>query len=311
VSGGTALLKAQAICPAWAFYQYRLNARKLDEPVNGLDVMERGSLVHAVLAKYWQGRSADDLQDSIPETLIAELLSISETVLEAFNIERDHAFSEAFLNLEAERLSKLVFGWLIDVEMLRPEGFSVQGCEQEHNIQIEGISIKLVIDRIDKLEDGRLLVLDYKTGRQLDYKNWAQPNITEPQLPIYAAFVLQDAEDGEVGAVCYAKVRTADHAFIGIAAADELVQGATVFDDRLGRKTFNEADFPDWTSIISHWKTRITATAISLKSGDAAVRYENEKQLDFCDVTPLLRLPERQLQFERKNMDDSVKGDAQ
>ncbi|HIE90878.1 MAG TPA: hypothetical protein EYQ56_04080, partial [Methylophilaceae bacterium] len=43
VGGGTGLLKAQAICPAWAFYQYRLNAKRLGEPVNGLDVMERGS----------------------------------------------------------------------------------------------------------------------------------------------------------------------------------------------------------------------------------------------------------------------------
>jgi exodeoxyribonuclease-5 len=27
VRGGTGLLKAQALCPAWAFYQYRLGAR--------------------------------------------------------------------------------------------------------------------------------------------------------------------------------------------------------------------------------------------------------------------------------------------
>lgn len=296
VGGGTALLKAQAICPAWAFYQFRLNARKLSEPVNGLDVMERGSLVHAVLAKYWQDRSQEAWQDTIPDTLKEELLTLSQAVLSAFNTERDNAFSERFLSLEATRLSKLVFAWLIEVEMLRPQGFTVQACEQEHNIEIEGISIKLIIDRIDRLDDGRLVVIDYKTGRQLDYKNWARPNITEPQLPIYAAFILQD---GEVGAVCYAKVRTADNAFIGIAATEELVQGATVFDGKRGKKVFEETDFPDWQSIITHWRTRITETAVSLKSGDAAVVFENENQLAFCDVAPLLRLPERQLQFEK------------
>jgi probable DNA repair protein len=298
VGGGTALLKAQAICPAWAFYQYRLNVRKLGEPVNGLDVMERGSLVHAVLAKFWQARNSNDLQDSIPEDLRAELLSISIDVLTVFNVEHDYAFSDTFLALEAERLSKLVFAWLIEVEMLRPQGFTVQECEQEHNIEIEGISIKLIIDRVDLLDDDRLVVMDYKTGRQLDYKNWAQPNITEPQLPIYAAFVLQD---GDIGAVCYAKVRTADHAFIGVAAAEALVQGATVFDDTRGRKVFDETTFPNWQHIITHWRTQITATALSLKSGNAAVRFENENQLLYCDVTPLLRLPERQLQFERKH----------
>jgi probable DNA repair protein len=310
VGGGTALLKAQAICPAWAFYQFRLNARKLDEPVNGLDVMERGSLVHAVLAKYWQGRSSDDLQDSIPDTLKAELYTLSESILADFNTTRDHAFSETFLSLEAERLSKLVFAWLIEVEMCRPQGFSVKACEQEHTIQIEGISIKLIIDRIDTLEDGRLLVIDYKTGRQLDYKNWAQTNITEPQLPIYAAFILQDDQECEIGAVCYAKVRTADNAFIGIAASENLVQGATVFDDKRGRKVFDEASFPHWQSIITHWKTRITETAIRLKAGDAAVIVENENQLAFCDVTPLLRLPERQLQFEHQQSAQKLAGEA-
>ncbi len=303
ISGGTSLLKAQAICPAWAFYQYRLHARKLSEPVNGLDVMERGNLVHAVLAKYWQGHNAAYLQDSIPEMLRVDLFSISQAVLETFNTERDGAFSDTFLSLEAERLSKLVFAWLIEVEMLRPQGFEVQACEQEHTIEIEEISIKLIIDRVDTLDDGRLFVMDYKTGRQLDYKNWAQPNITEPQLPIYAAFILQmqDEDTSEIGAVCYAKVRAADHAFIGIAATDELVQGAVVFDDKRGRKIFDETNFPDWQSIVAHWKSTITATAISLKSGDATVRFEDEKQLAFCDITPLLRLPERQLQFERKN----------
>ena len=319
VGGGTALLKAQAICPAWAFYQFRLNARKLDEPVNGLDVMERGTLVHAVLAKFWDGRTQENWQDTIPDTLKVELFAISESVLAEFNTARDNAFSETFLSLEATRLSKLVFAWLIEVEMLRPQGFTVQACEQEFNIQIEGISIKLIIDRIDQLDDGRLVVIDYKTGQQLDYKNWAQPSITEPQLPIYAAFILQESENeeapNEIGAVCYAKVRTADNAFIGIAAADALLQGATVFDDRRGRKAFDEVTFPDWQSIIKHWRKRITETAISLKAGDAAVTFEDENQLAFCDVTPLLRLPERQLQFEHqhKGQEDAnqvVKGEA-
>ena len=304
VGGGTGLLKAQAICPAWAFYQYRLNARNLGEPVNGLDVMERGSLVHEVLAQFWDGRSQEAWQDTIPDTLKTELLAIAENVLTAFNTERNGVFSDTFLSLEAARLSKLVFAWLIEVEMLRPQGFSVQACERECNIDIEGISIKLIIDRIDQLDDGRLVVIDYKTGRQLDYKNWAQPNITEPQLPIYAAFILKGAsefENSEVGAVCYAKVRLADNAFVGIAAAEELVQGATVFDDRYGKRAFDEVNFPDWKSIIQHWKSSITTTAISLKSGDAAVAFESENQLTFCDVTPLLRLPERQLQFERQH----------
>ena len=72
-----------------------------------------------------------------------------------------------------------------------------------------------------------------------------------------------------------------------------------------GRAVFDETLFPDWASIIQHWRTQITATAVALKEGDAAVRFEDEKQLAYCDVLPLLRLPERQLQFERKNKPSS------
>lgn len=55
-----------------------------------------------------------------------------------------------------------------------------------------------------------------------------------------------------------------------------------------------------------HWKKQITATALSLKAGDANVRFESENQLAFCDVSPLLRLPERQLQFEHKHKSGST-----
>ncbi|MDZ4213047.1 MAG: DNA helicase, partial [Methylotenera sp.] len=63
VSGGTGLLKAQAICPAWAFYQYRLAAKALKTPTSGLDSMERGSLVHDVLERFWRKRHFADLRD--------------------------------------------------------------------------------------------------------------------------------------------------------------------------------------------------------------------------------------------------------
>ena len=62
VSGGTGLLKAQAVCPAWAFYQYRLHAKALKEPVDGLDAMDRGNLVHQVLEGFWAGRDSEYLK---------------------------------------------------------------------------------------------------------------------------------------------------------------------------------------------------------------------------------------------------------
>lgn len=295
VAGGTGLLRAQAICPAWAFYQYRLKTRALDEATQGLDAMERGTLIHAVLAKFWLANANKSLSEIDRQALASQCTQMAHAVMQDFNAEHHEYFSPIFLQLEAERLSRLALTWLLEIDFNRPAPFKVEACEQEFKPLIEGIQIKLIIDRIDRLEDGRLVVIDYKTSSKLNYKNWAQDCITEPQLPIYAAFVLQDAE---VAAVCFGRVRTADNGFVGIAAADGLVQGAEVYD-REKRRTFDEPQFSEWHDILSHWRNRITATALALKQGDARIVFENETDLAYCDVLPLLRLPERQLQFER------------
>lgn len=306
VSGGTGLLKAQAICPAWAFYQYRLHARALKSPVSGLDAMERGTLVHGVLECFWAGRTLHDLLTMSVDALEAAVSEAAAQALVAFNDERDATLSPAFIALERGRLTKLTLAWLREVEMQRPMDFAVTAREREEKILIEGISIRLVIDRIDTLEDGGLVLLDYKTGRQNDYKNWAESRITEPQLPIYAAFVLSDSE---VAAVCYAQVGIDRNGFAGIARDVDRVQGAAVLDDTRSRKIFPEEEFPDWQSVLLHWKTSIESIARELKSGEASIRFSDEKQLAYCEVLPLLRLPERQLQFERPELIGKMNGE--
>ncbi len=303
ISGGTALLKAQAICPAWAFFQYRLGIRAIKEPTNGLDAMERGTLVHAVLAKFWHERNSEDLNQMSEDSLHLCLVEIADNVLNVFNDDNNHKFSAIFLNLETDRLAKLVCTWLCEIEKKRPQSFQVSACEEKHTINIQDVLITFIVDRIDTLEDGRLLIMDYKTGSQLDYKNWSQSKITEPQLPIYAAFVMQDAD---IAAVCYAKVRVADHTLIGVAAENGIAQKLIVFNEKNGRKIFNEASFPDRESIIQHWKTSISATVEALKAGNAANQYNDESQLIYCEVLPLLRLPERQLQFEHLQSENQL-----
>ncbi|WP_024930975.1 PD-(D/E)XK nuclease family protein [Methylophilus sp. OH31] len=294
ISGGTGLLRAQALCPAWAFYQYRLKARKLETPHNGLDAMQRGDLIHRVLAAFWSQQSTLAWQAVNIEALKTQLDQIAAEVIAAFNTEFAQPFSVVFCQLEAERLSKLALTWLWEVERERPQAFAVTSVEQVYKPLIEGIQIKLVIDRVDTLDDGRLVVVDYKTGSMPDFKNWASDKISEPQLPIYAAFLLQDAD---IAAVCFGKLRLTDGGFAGVAAEDDIVPGIKAFNHEKN-KLFDPAQFPDWPSVLAHWHTQITRTAQALKAGEAAVVFESEQDLDYCDVLPLLRLPERQLQFE-------------
>jgi exodeoxyribonuclease-5 len=299
VSGGTGLLKAQAICPAWAYFQYRLGARELKAPVNGLEPAERGTLVHGVLQHFWQGRDFAYLQALGDEGMNVALAEAAQHALEDFAAERDETLSPAFCQLEQERLIKLVSAWLA-FEKTREVDFSVLHCERDTKVMIEGVEIRLVVDRIDRLPDGRVLIMDYKTGQKPDIRNWAESRITEPQLPVYAAFSL---DDGEVAAVSFAMVRTEEHAFSGI-AGEEILPALMTLDDRKARDIFDAERFADWHTLLDHWRESLQAIARELKSGEAAVRVADPAQLRYCEVLPLLRLPERQLQFERLQADE-------
>ena len=122
VRGGTGLFKAQAVCPAWAFYQYRLGAKALKTPTDGIDSMERGSLVHGVLEQFWRKRHFADLRDMSVDTLhLAVNHAITQT-LQAFAAE--NSVSANVLALEHERLFKLITDWLL-YEKSRGVGFNL------------------------------------------------------------------------------------------------------------------------------------------------------------------------------------------
>ena len=300
VSGGTGLLKAQAICPAWAFYQYRLGAKALKTPRNGLDSMERGSLVHAVLAAFWQPnkkqRHFADLRD-MPESDLEQALDLAiRNSLRDFALENNIA-SKTALTLEHERLYKLVGDWLA-YEKVRNIAFSIVDCEAEQQVHICGIEITLKIDRIHQLENGGIEFIDYKTGQIPKMNSWGDARITEPQLPVYAAFgaafwAAHGAEANEpIAGVHFGMVKIAEHTFEGVSEANF----ASEVDKR--KPAFIQ-NFSDWPSLLKHWKSSIESIAEEIKAGEAAVVFEDDNLLNYCEVVPLLRLPERQLQFER------------
>lgn len=292
VPGGTWLLRAQAICPAWAYYRYRLGAAPLETPVDGLDPARRGSLVHRALEMFWsrigdsaslQVLDADGLRAAIEAAVEAALDDPAQAV-------RGDPLPPRFRALERRRMIRLLDGWLA-LERGRPAPFVVQAVEREVSLEIGEIGVRTFIDRIDRLEDGRLVVIDYKTGSAIDTRNWASDRVTEPQLPIYAA--LAAPVEGEVAALAFAKVLLADPAFAGLAEEDGLLPGVGALDAKPARRTFPAAEFPDWPALLEHWRRALHAIAREIAAGEAGVRVADERALAWCEVLPLLRLPER------------------
>ena len=298
VSGGTGLIKAQAICPAWAFYQFRLGAKALKTPSNGLGAMERGSLVHNVLEQFWQPnkkhRHFADLRD-MSETDFTQALNLAiDDALRKFS-EENSAISKTVLELEHERLYKLISGWLT-YEKQRNIMFNIVACETEKQVDICDIELTLKIDRIHALENGDIEFIDYKTGLKPDMYSWGEARISEPQLPIYAAFWADDAF--KVVAVRFGMVKIGEYTFLGVADTDFGIQEKLEGKAKKRSPAFTQ-NFSDWQTLLTHWKSSIEATVQEIKIGEATVRFDDESLLLYCEVTPLLRLPERQLQFER------------
>lgn len=296
VSGGTGLLRAQAVCPAWGFYQFRLGAESLREVVEGLNAMDRGTLVHGALEHFWQGVGSLAGLRSLDEAARQDrIAAATAAALDAFEADSHRQLPPRFRSLEAYRLQRLLAAWLT-VEDQRSQGFTVIAREQESILDLEGIRVRTIIDRIDRLDDGRQVVIDYKTGKTIDTKNWAEDRLTEPQLPIYAAIAVPQEGGEPVAGVAFAKVVLDGPAFAGVGEEKDLLPGIVGLDDPK-RKLFTGDAFADWAAVLAHWQARLHAIAAEVKAGEAGVRLADEKALRYCEVLPLLRLADRRRQL--------------
>lgn len=299
IRGGTGLLRAQAICPAWAYYRYRLGAKVLQQPVEGLDAAARGSIVHDALRAFWQATaSSSALQAMSDGERSAALDRAVCAALDQYDHEhRADPLPPVFRTLERERLQRLLGNWLA-VESAREQPFTVVSCEERIAVDIGGIVCNLQIDRIDRLDDGRQIVIDYKTGNVAGYSAWAETRISDPQLPIYAAIARPEPPPA---AVAFGRVLLEDARFLGIAVEDGLLPRVAAIDSGEARRIFSAEEFSDWNAVLAHWRCSIEAMAGEVKAGVAAVRVENDADLQYCDVLPLLRLAERRTQWEAGN----------
>lgn len=137
-------------------------------------------------------------------------------------------------------------------------------------------------------------MIDYKTGAAVTNKSWADDRIAEPQLPIYAVLALKYEQ---VAAVCFAKIRSDETKFIGLSAEEGVLPAVSALTKVTKASAFYR--FGAWDALLEHWYTSLTNIAQEVKAGVASVTIANETDLAYCDVKPLLRLPERLLQFEK------------
>jgi len=302
--GGASVLTSQSQCAFKAFATSRLGAQGWERAEAGLTAAQRGQLLHEVLHSIWRGepdgiRTHAELTEKL-DGLRAFVEGHVRRVLASKMPEgvKDR-MPERYLALEEPRLTRLVMEWL-QYEAGR-WAFEVVKTEAAGEAAIEGLALKLRLDRVDRLNDGTLLVIDYKTG-DVSPKHWELPRPNDVQLPLYAGFA-RDPEE-QLGGLVFGKVRPGKLEFAGrVGDATGTLLAALGKTSGLVRTPMDGAELDDW------WD-EIRKLARAFLRGESQVNPRDyPKTCERCALQTLCRIQERELLEGEDEGDDEGTGD--
>ena len=279
--GGLDVLDTQARNPLWAFVRHRLGGRELAPYADAATVNVRGQFLHKALEIVW-GMMPD--QDALHEQLAAGRLPalLEQAVAQAADEELKE-YAPALRALECQRAQAVLASWL-DLEAQRMP-FAVAQVEKNHQWQRGALNLKLRLDRIDSLPDGRNVIVDYKTGvaAAKPEPDWSRSRPVNVQLPFYAS-VLADAAGGEAAGLVLAQIHARQVAAQGLADEDLGMPGVTLASES---KFFEGLSWPE---IRQRWRVAIESLADEYVAGYAANVAYRRDDLKYCDALPFLRL---------------------
>jgi ATP-dependent helicase/nuclease subunit B len=267
LSGGTSLFKYQAACPFRAFGQLRLGGRASEGAETGLSALDRGILIHDVLDRIWEELSShQSLLSTSPGQLAALARLTVGAAIHDMSMRRRALRKSRFAAIEQERLEQLVTEWF-EIESQR-QSFVVLHQEEKRRVNVGGIEVQIRADRVDQLEDGSLVIVDYKSGDH-GPSRWEGERPDDPQLPIYAT-----TATSRVAGVFFGNLKTGKVGFRGLAVSEDIVPG--VKPPRQG---------PELGERIDDWREVLNRLATAFQEGKATVDPKDRKLT--CRLCPL------------------------
>jgi probable DNA repair protein len=284
VAGGAGAIAAQSDCPFKAMAQYRLRVEPWPDAAEGLSPSERGQLVHAMMAAFWNGVVTHDALLALDATALRERIdAAAQAALREIPSSRWQALPPVIASAEALRLPEIAAGWIEGFERPRPP-FTVVRAEAKGTVELGGLTFRLKLDRVDRLSDGSHAIIDYKTGLVDSTKTWFTYRPRAPQLGVYLLALEAETPPLEVSAVAYGRLKAGELEVLGIGAHP---QTWPALEDAAKRE-----EPAGWTGIVHYWRERLPAIATELREGVATVTPRGPKNppCRVCRRQPLCRI---------------------
>jgi len=281
IPGGAGMINDQSGCPMLAYFRYRLNARFEEAPTPFANPALRGSMMHSAMFYLYD--------EQVGKPGLPGIDQIGPAVQRALKKHRARQkLPEVSYQAECQRLEKLLAEWL-EFEKGRT-GFTVDQLEQRFESAFLGHSVSVRVDRIDRLDDGSLMVIDYKSSAG-NAAGWSYPRLRQAQLPLYTVLLSNLNADahpgGTVTAAALATVRGGECTLQGIAA-----ESSTQFDKIQsfhGRRGGFARKFGHWEALYCHWDACIDQLASEIVKGECANVLYDPNSLSWAGLELLMR----------------------
>lgn len=292
------LFESQLNCPFQAFAELRLKIHPLKPLSFKTNKALRGLLWHSVLQRVWEVLGSWEGLVTQRARLLDFSMEQAKKIVPFFYRQYAAFFSTQFIEMETQRIAQQLSLWL-SLELKR-QPFDLYAIEKQMTFQIKNLDVRIRIDRIDKLETGNLLIIDYKTAA-LRETIWLLADFSAPQLPLYSLLFPQKVEGIAFGilhpeAMDFRGLVTtraalpskAKQAFTAKALGNFLETADISLAENLANPS--SIEMGHLVALQSIWQAKIEAIADAFIAGDYPISPKERKSCTFCQRQSLCRI---------------------
>ena len=250
VRGGAYTVQRQSTEPFAAFVYGRLGVTRAEAIETGISPSLRGNIVHSALYTLFSDRPTQAEVKAWHATNIAQRLGGAIDSAIAEHLRHADATLIRLLGLERARLFRLL-GDFVAEEIARPD-YTISDVEQSVVSSACGVNLSLRIDRIDRLPDGSLLIIDYKTGSPKNLLN-KDGDPLDLQLVVYA-----DALQESIGGLALINLDSRSISYKGTGGSVE----------------WDAARQDQWSQRLEAWRADVHRALRELAAGDVRINLQ-------------------------------------